>query len=161
MDLLRTFHSYDFIQVTSPWVVLVPNPFALATLLVMFWSFGAAFKGQISHGFRVAVRGMWVLFGLYGVSGVLLSLGGAKVASAVALAGKTVTKYGFAPQAKRDPEHWMYTGFVLLSLFALEALLSGKLVGEKKAARLLPVVTLFMWGAALMIVRVAVVPGNG
>lgn len=158
MDLLRAFHAYDFIRVSSAWIILVPNPFALACLLFMFWSFAIAAKGQFSHAFRTGVRGMWALFLLYGASGVLLSLGGAKVASAVAVAGKAVTKYNFPPQAKRDPEHWMYTAFVLLSLFAIEALIAGKLMDEQKSARVLPAVTLFMWGAALMIVRVAVVP---
>lgn len=161
MDLLRALHRFDFMNVPSPWVILLPDPFTVCCFLLMLWSFGVAFRGQFSHAFRVAVRGLWVLFGVYGVSGVLLSLSGLKVASAVALAGKNVTRYGFPPQAKRDPEHWMYAAFVLLSLFVIEALMAQKLLDEKKSARVLPVVTLFMWGAAVMIVHVAVVPAPG
>lgn len=160
MDWLRAFHAFDFIRVPSPLIILVPNPFALWCLLLMFWSFGIAYRGHFSAAFRGAVRLTWAAFLLYGVSGVMLALSGQKVASAVAAAGKQVTKYGFAPQAKRNPEHWMYTAFVLLSLFAIEALM-GKLLPERRATRVLPVVTLFMWGAALMIVRVAVLPSFG
>ncbi|AWN23456.1 hypothetical protein DKM44_09640 [Deinococcus irradiatisoli] len=157
MDLLRAFHDFTF---NTSLAKLFPNPFTLACFLLLVWSVAPAFSGRLGRSFVVLTRLSWAVFGLYGLSGVLLALAGHKVASAVVAAGSSVTKYGFAPDPKRNLEHWMYTVFALSSLYFIEVLIAGKLIERRKGLYFLPLVTLFLWGCAYMIGRVAVFPGE-
>ncbi len=157
MDLLRAFHDFTFGTALAK---LFPNPFTLVCFVLMLWSVAPALRGAVDRGFVWLTRLSWLVFALYGLSGVALALSGLKVASAVAEAGKTVTKYGFLPDAKRNPEHWMYSVFALGSLFFIEVLIAGKLIDRRRGLYFLPVVTLFLWGCAYMIGRVAVFPGE-
>ena len=157
MDFLRLFHDFGF---NTPLAKLFPNPLTLACFVLMIWSIAPAIKGVVGGGFTLFTRLTWAIFLLTGVSGVLLAFYGLKVPSAVVEAGKAVTKYGFPPDPKRNLEHSMYTVFVLGSLFFIELLIAGKLVDRRKGLYFLPLVTLFMWGCAYMIGRVAVFPGN-
>ncbi|WP_369699451.1 hypothetical protein [Deinococcus sp. YIM 77859] len=74
--------------------------------------------------------------------------------------GGGVTKYGLPVDPSRNWEHWMYAGFALLSLYVTEVLLQGRLVHPRRGLRVLPVVTLFLYGCAYMVGRVAVFPGS-
>ncbi len=157
MDLLRAFHDWTF---NTSLAKLFPNPFTLACFLLLAWSVIPAITGTLSRGFVLLTRLSWAVFVLSGVSGVLLAISGHKVASAVAAAGSSVTKYGFMPDPKRNLEHWMYTVFALGSLYFIELLIAGKLIERRKGLYFLPLVTLFLWGCAYMIGRVAVFPGE-
>ncbi|WP_216318663.1 hypothetical protein [Deinococcus aestuarii] len=156
MDLLRLIHNVQF---GSSLALLFPTPLALGTLVLFLWSLGPALKGTVRTGFLVALRVVWVLTLLPAVTGVILAVGGAKVPSAVNVGGG-LTKYGLPYDPSRDPEHWMYTAFVLLSLYVIEVLVRGRLVEHRRGLRFLPVVTLFLYGCAYMVGRVAVFPGS-
>ncbi|WP_420597166.1 hypothetical protein [Deinococcus sp.] len=157
MDFLRAFHDFGFNTLGAK---LFPNPFTLACFALMLWSLAPALRGAVDSGFVWLTRLTWLIFGLTGVSGILLALMGLKVASAVAEVGKATTRYGYVPDPNRNLEHWMYTVFALVSLYLIERLIAGKLVEPRRGLRFLPLVTLFLWGAAYMIGRVAVFPGN-
>ncbi|GAA4021872.1 hypothetical protein GCM10022631_40160 [Deinococcus rubellus] len=157
MDLLRALHDFSF---NTSLAKLFPNLFTLACLILLVWSVVPALRGVVDRGFVLLTRLSWAIFFLYGLSGVLLAVSGLKVASAVAEAGKTVTRYGFLPDPKRNLEHWMYTIFALASLYFIEVLIAGKLIDRRKGLYFLPVVTLFLWGCAYMIGRVAIFPGE-
>ncbi|WP_161883243.1 hypothetical protein [Deinococcus alpinitundrae] len=157
MDLLRALHDFSF---NTSLAKLFPNLFTLACLLLLIWSIPVALRGVVDRGFILLTRLTWAIFFLYGLSGMLLAASGLKVASAVAEAGKEVTKYGFSPDPKRNLEHWMYTIFALASLYFIEVLIAGKLIDRRKGLYFLPVVTLFLWGCAYMIGRVAIFPGE-
>ena len=169
MDVLRAFHDYKLF-----W--LWPTPFALCCFVLMIWSVLPALRGRMDRGFVWLTRLSWAVFALYGVSGIILALSGQKVASAVATtdariidicakAGISVsggvTRYCFPPDPQRNLEHWMYTSFCLVSLYLIGRIIAGTLVERRLGLRYLPLVTLFLWGAAYMIWRVAVLPGNG
>ena len=158
MDLLRALHDLSF----NTWSLarLFPNPFILACFVLLIWSVPVALRGVVDRGFTLLTRLSWAIFFLYGLSGILLAVSGLKVASAVAEAGKEVTKYGFLPDPKRNLEHWMYTVFALGSLYFIEVLIAGKLIDRRRGLYFLPVVTLFLWGCAYMIGRVAIFPGE-
>jgi hypothetical protein len=156
MEFLRLVHGY---QINSPVALLFPTPYALATLVLFVWSVAPAIKGRVGPGFMVWLRLTWVLTLLPGVTGLLLALGGAKVPSATDV-GKGVTKYGFPADPSRDWEHWMYAGFCLLSLYVIELMIREKLTPQRLGLRLLPVATLFLYGCAYMVGRVAVFPGS-
>ena len=155
MDVLRALHNWQF---NSGLAALFPTPLALVTLALFVWSLAFLARPIVTRGFVWLLRVSWAFFLLPAVTGVILALTGQKVASAVAAPGRTVTKYGFAPDPSRNWEHWMYAGLALLSLFAAEALIAGRL-GDRRALRLMPVTTLFLYGVAYMIGRVAVFPG--
>ncbi|MCP2013191.1 hypothetical protein L1280_000319 [Deinococcus sp. HSC-46F16] len=156
MELLRLIHGYQF---NNALAFLFPTPYALATLVLFVWSLGPALKGELRGGFLAWLRVTWVLTLIPVVTGVILSLGGAKVPSATAVQDG-LTKYRYPADPSRDWEHWMYSAFCLLSLYVLEVLVRGKLVEHRRGLRFLPVVTLFLYGCAYMVGRVAVFPGS-
>ena len=157
MNVLQALHDLQF---NTGLARLFPTPYALATLVLFVWSFVFLFQPRPSRAFTLLLRVTWVTFLLPAVTGVILALGGLKVPSAVAAPGRDVTKYGFLPDPSRNWEHWMYALFGLISLVAIEALLAGRAVPHRTGLRFLPVVTLFLYGVAYMVGRVAVLPGS-
>lgn len=158
MELLRLIHGYQIVIPGNP-LALFPTPYALATLVLFLWSLGPAIKGTVRTGFVVWLRLTWVLTLIPAVTGVILALGGGKVPSATN-AGGDLSKYGFPVDPSRNPEHWMYSAFCLLSLYVIEVLVKGRLIKHQTGLRLLPVATLFLYGCAYMVGRVAVFPGS-
>lgn len=156
MDLLRLIHGYQF---GSSLALLFPTPYALATLVLFLWSFGPALKREVRTGFMVWLRLTWVLTLIPVATGVILAVGGARVPSAVNVGGG-LTRYGLPYDPSRDWEHWMYSAFALLSLYVIEVLVKGRLIRHQTGLRYLPVATLFLYGCAYMVGRVAVLPGS-
>ncbi|GMA16816.1 hypothetical protein E5F05_16515 [Deinococcus metallilatus] len=156
MEFLRLIHGYQF---GSALALLFPTPYALATLILFLWSLGPALKGVVRTGFLVWLRLTWVLTLIPVVTGVILAVGGEKVPSATNVGGG-LTKYGYPVDPSRDWEHWMYSAFALLSLYVIEVLVKGRLISHRRGLRYLPVATLFLYGCAYMIGRVAVFPGS-
>lgn len=156
MEFLRLIHGYQF---GTSLALLFPTPYALATLVLFLWSLGPALKREVRTGFLAWLRLTWVLTLIPVVTGVILSVGGAKVPSATNLGGG-LTKYGLPYDSSRNWEHWMYSAFCLLSLFIIEVLVRDRTVGNRTALRFLPVATLFLYGCAYMVGRVAVFPGS-
>ena len=156
MELLRALHNLRF---DTPLGLLFSNPLVAASLVLFVWSLGPAIKGIVGRAFLVWLRLTWAAFLLPAVTGVVLALGGLRVASATD-AGAGTTRYGFPVDPSRDWEHWMYVAFVLLSLYIIEVLVRGRMVEHRVGLKFLPVVTLFMYGCAFMIARVAVFPGS-
>ena len=156
MELLRLIHNYQF---GSSLALLFPTPYALATLVLFVWSLGPALKGEVRFGFLVWLRLTWALTLIPAVTGVILAVGGAKVPSATDVGGG-VSKYGLPTDPSRDWEHWMYSAFCLLTLYVIEVLVKGRTVPHRSGLRFLPVATLFLYGCAYMIGRVAVLPGS-
>lgn len=74
--------------------------------------------------------------------------------------GGGLSKYGLPVDPSRDWEHWMYSALCLLTLYITEVLVKGRLVPHRPGLRFLPVATLFLYGCAYMIGRVAVFPGS-
>ncbi len=157
MAFIKWLHDW---QVATPFALVIPTPLAIACLVLFLWSFGPAIKLKVGRPMVWWLRLTWVLTLLPAVTGIILSLGGGKTASAVAAAGKATTKYGYPPDPSRNFEHWMYAAFVLLSLYIIEVLVGGKLIKHNPGLRYLPLVTFFMWGCAFMVYRVAVLPGS-
>ncbi|MBZ9750346.1 hypothetical protein K7W42_05645 [Deinococcus sp. HMF7604] len=155
MEFLRQLHGYQIVGFPIP---LFPTPLALLTLVLFVWSLGPALKLQVGTPFLVWLRLTWAGLLLPGVTGILLALGGLKVPSATDVGG--ATKYGYAADPSRDWEHWMYTAFCLLTLYIIEVLVKGRMVEHRIGLRLLPVATLFLYGCAYMVGRVAVFPGS-
>lgn len=158
MELLKLIHNFSLPN-PFPFVSPFNTPLALFTFVLFVWSLVPAIKLHVSHGFLWCLRANWVLFGIMAITGMLLSLSGLKVASATDVGGG-VTRYGFRVDPIRDSEHIMYTAFCVLSLYAIEVLIKGQVLERKTALRILPAVTLFLYGAAYMVGRVAVFPGN-
>lgn len=156
MELLQAVHGYQFF---GAWAKLTPTPYALVTLVLFVWSIFPAIRGAVHSSFTAGLRVTWFFTLLPAVTGILLALNGLKVPSATAAAGG-LTKYGFEPDPSRNWEHWMYSLFALMSLYVLEILVRGKLIDHRVGLRFLPVVTLFLYGVAYMIGRVAVLPGS-
>ncbi|MFC4637317.1 hypothetical protein [Deinococcus hohokamensis] len=156
MDLLRLIHGYQF---GTSLALLFPTPYALATLILFVWSLAPALKGTVSRSFLVWLRVTWALTLIPGVTGVLLALGGAKVPSATNVGGG-LTRYGLPYDPSRDGEHWMYAAFALLTLYLLEVLVAGRMIRHERGLKFLPVATLFLYGCAYMVGRVAVLPGS-
>lgn len=156
MEFLRLVHGYQF---GSALALFFPTPFALATLILFVWSLGPAVKGTVRTAFLVGLRVVWALTLIPAVTGVILAVGGAKVPSATNVGGG-LTKYGLPYDPSRDWEHWMYTAFALLSLYVIEVLVKGRLIEPRQGLRFLPVATLFLYGVAYMVGRVAVFPGS-
>ena len=166
-EFLQALHGYTF---PGSWALLFPTPLALATLILFIWSLAPAFKGQVGAGFLGWLRLTWVLTLLPAVTGIIMAVGGGKVPSSVAapaevqqdLCGRVahLTRYCLPADPVRDMEHWMYSGFTLLSLLALEGLLRGRWGDNRWGLKLLPVITLFLYGCVYMVGRVAVLPGN-
>lgn len=156
MEWLRLIHGYRF---DTPLGIFFSNPLVAATLVLFVWSLAPAVKGRVNVGFLVWLRVTWAAFLLPAVIGVILALDGLKVPSATPAAGG-LTKYGFPVDPNRDAEHWMYAAFVLLTLYVIEVLVKGRMIEHRIGLRFLPVATLFMYGCAFMIARVAVFPGN-
>lgn len=156
MDLLRLIHNARF---DTPFGIFLSTPLVAATLVLFVWSVGPALRGEVRRGFLVWLRLTWALTLIPAVTGVILAVGGEKVASATD-AGGGVTRYGFPVDPSRDWEHWMYTAFVLLSLYVIEVLVKGRVVEHRLGLRFLPLVTLFLYGCSFMVGRVAVFPGS-
>ncbi|MDO4263900.1 MAG: hypothetical protein Q4C67_06865 [Deinococcus sp.] len=177
IDFLKALHNFvwpDSWVNAVPLLSLTPTPLALATAVLFVWSLAPAFKGQVGAGFLGWLRLTWVLTLFPAVTGVILAVGGGKVASSVVapaavqqeLCGQVanLTRYCRPVDPPRDLEHWMYTGFTVLSLLAVEALArdrwNGEFLGVNLGLKLLPVLTLFLAGCVYMIGRVAIYPGN-
>lgn len=156
MELLRALHNFRF---DTPLGLFFSNPLVAASLVLFVWSLGPALKGTVGRPFLVWLRLTWAAFLLPAVTGVILALGGLKVPSATD-AGSGASRYGFPVDPSRDWEHWMYVAFVLLSLYIVEVLVKGRMVEHRVGLKFLPVVTLFLYGCAFMIGRVAVFPGS-
>lgn len=156
MELLRAIHGYQF---GSALALLFPTPYALSTLILLVWSLAPAVKGTVSRSFLVWLRVVWALTLIPVATGVILALGGAKVPSATDI-GNGGSKYGYLVDPSRDLEHWMYSAFALISLYVIEVLVKGRLIEHKSGLKYLPVATLFLYGVAYMIWRVAVLPGS-
>ncbi|WP_019584949.1 hypothetical protein [Deinococcus apachensis] len=156
MDLLRLIHGYQF---GTALALLFPTPYALATLVLFLWSLGPAIGRQVRTGFLVWLRLTWALTLIPVVTGIILAVGGAKVPSAVNVGGG-LTRYGLPYDPSRDWEHWMYSALCLLSLYVIEVLVKGRLIRHQTGLRYLPVATLFLYGCAYMVGRVAVFPGS-
>lgn len=158
MDILKLLHDYS-----PPNPFPFPSPFnsplAFFTLVLFVWSLGPALKKEVRFGFLVWLRLTWAAFLIPAVTGVILAVGGLKVPSATD-AGHGLTKYGYHVDPVRDGEHLMYAVFALLSLYIIEVLVKGRMVSHQRGLGYLPVVTLFLYGAAYMVGRVAVFPGN-
>lgn len=177
MDLLKQIHD---LSVPNPFPFVSPfnTPLALVSFVLFLWSLGPAIKGEVRTGFLVWLRLTWAALLIPAMTGVILALGGSKVASSVAAGAAqlpqacldyakaqgwdtgNLTRYCLPADPVRDGEHLMYSAFALLSLYAVEVLIKGRMVDPKKGLRVLPVVTLFLYGAVYMIGRVAVFPGN-
>ncbi|BDP41168.1 hypothetical protein DAETH_11370 [Deinococcus aetherius] len=167
MEFLRLVHGYLF---DTPLALLFPTPYTLSALILFVWSLGPALKRQVGRGFLVWLRVVWVLTLIPAVTGVILAVGGAKVPSAVRANTEylqencrqvgDLTRYCLPVDPSRDWEHWMYTGLALLSLYVIEVLVKGRLVEHRSGLRFLPVATLFLYGVAYMVVRVALLPGS-
>lgn len=158
MDLLRTIHDVvlpNLLPVKSPF----PTPLAFFSLILFIWSLGPAIKGEVRFGFLVWLRLTWAAFLIPAVTGIFLALGGAKVPSAIDVGGGQ-SKYGLPADPSQDKMHWMYVLFTLLSLYVIEVLIKGHLIDRRTGLRLLPVVTLFMYGCVYMIGHVATFPGS-
>lgn len=156
MELLKAIHGYQIVGFPLP---LFPTPLAFATLVLFLWSLAPAIKGTVSFSFLVWLRLTWVTFLLPAAIGVILAVGGAKVPSATDI-GAGATKYGYRVDPSRDLEHWMYVAFSLLSLYFIEVLVKGRMIEHRTGLKYLPVATLFLYGVAYMIGRVAVFPGS-
>jgi len=156
MEFLRLIHNFHF---NTPFGIFLSTPLVVAALVLFLWSLGPAIKGRVGLGFLVWLRLTWVLTLLPAVTGIILALGGEKVASATD-AGGGQTRYGYPVDPSRDWEHWMYSAFVLLSLYIIEVLVKGRMVEHRVGLRYLPLVTLFLYGCSFMISRVAVFPGS-
>ncbi|WP_291424269.1 hypothetical protein [Deinococcus sp.] len=159
MDFLKLIHDLEIPNLFPQLPPLLPTPLALFTFVLFVWSFGPALKTQVRFGFLVWLRLTWAAFLLPAVTGVILAVGGLKVASATDV-GHGLTRYGYKVDPVRDGEHLMYTAFALVSLYLIEMLIKGGMIEHKKGLKYLPAVTLFLYGAAYMVGRVAVFPGN-
>lgn len=158
MDILKQIHDLQLPPLLP--LPLWPTPFALATFVLFLWSFGPALKQEVRFGFLVWLRLTWAALLIPAVTGVILAVGGLKVPSATDVGGG-LSKYGFRVDPNRDLEHLMYTFFALLSLYLIEILMRSTAIERRIGLRLLPVATLFLYGCAYMVGRVATFPGNG
>ncbi|GAA5514976.1 hypothetical protein Dcar01_03740 [Deinococcus carri] len=167
MEFLRLIHGYQF---NNALALLFPTPYALVTLILFLWSFGPAIKAQVRLGFLVWLRIVWALTLLPVVTGVILAVGGEKVPSATRASAAYLrehcpavgdfSRYCLPVDPSRDWEHLMYTAFALLSLYVIEVLVKGRMIPHRTGLRFLPVATLFLYGCAYMVGRVAVFPGS-
>lgn len=160
MEFVRLIHGYLFDGEWSKWVLLFPTPLALVTLVLFVWSIGPAINHIVRPSFVLWLRLTWFMFAYPAVLGLVLAIEGRMVPSAVAVTTDGLSKYGLPADPKRHLEHLMYAGFALLSLYVIELLIKEKLFEKEIAYKILPVVTLFLYGVVYMIGRVAIFPGN-
>ncbi|MFC6592519.1 hypothetical protein ACFP81_11290 [Deinococcus lacus] len=174
IETLRAVHGFRFApaedSVFYTTAFLYATPLALVTLVLFLWSLAPAVKGEVGRGFMAWLRLCWAVFLVPAVTGVILSLGGAKVPSSVIASPEyqaefcgqvsNLTRYCQPFDSGRDPEHWMYAGFALLSLYALEVLTRTETLPRRISLALLPVVTLFLYGVVFMADRVSFWPGS-
>ncbi len=176
MDFLKQLHDLQIPPVLS--LGILSTPLAFATFVLFLWSLGPAVKKEVRSGFLVWLRLTWAALLLPAVTGVILAVGGLKVASAVAAkpaelgdtclkyaekvgwAKDSLTRYCLPVDSHRDFDHLMYTAFCLLSLYLIEVLIKGRMIEHRTGLKFLPLVTLFLFGAAYMVGHVAVLPGN-
>ncbi|RJF71996.1 hypothetical protein D3875_10930 [Deinococcus cavernae] len=158
MDILKQIHNLQLPPLLP--LPLWPTPIALVTFILFLWSFGPALKTEVRFAFLVWLRLTWAALLIPAVTGVILAVGGLRVPSATDVGGG-LSKYGFRVDPQRDLEHLMYVAFALVSLYVIEMLIKGRLVEHRVGLKFLPVVTLFLYGCAYMIGRVATFPGNG
>ncbi|AXG98909.1 hypothetical protein DVJ83_06740 [Deinococcus wulumuqiensis] len=156
MDVLRALHGYSF---NFDAAFLAPNPFALTSLLLFVWSFWMLRRDEVTPGFLAGVRLTWLTFLLPALTGIVLTLAGGKVPSAVDVGGGK-TKFGTPYDPTQEGMHWLYGVFALLSLLLIESLIRGQFIERRKGLKLLPVVILFMYGCAYMVGHVAFYPGS-
>ena len=155
MNVLQSLHA------ASLPVPLAPTVTTLLTLILFVWSLVFLAWPRPSPAFHVFVRLTWAWLAVNVLTGLILLFAGGKVPSAVAAPGSPLTLYGYAPYPARQWEHLMYALFVIVSLAVAELLLAGRLGAPGKVLRLMPVVTLFLYGVAYMAAYVTVFPGGG
>lgn len=156
MEVLRMLHGYQF---NSEWALFFPTPFSLVTLVLFVWSLGPLLHKTIRPWYVVWLRLTWGFFLLPAVLGTALLIDGRQVPSATDL-GEGFSKYGLPVDENRTLEHLMYSLFALVSLYLLELMIKGQLLKPQLVYKIMPVVTLFLYGVAYMIGRTAVLPGN-
>ncbi len=156
MEFLRQIHDFQF---NSSWAFLFPTPYALITLILFLLSIWPAIIGRVGPAFLVALRLAWLMTFIPAITGIILAVAGGKVPSATN-AGGGLSKYGYPIDPSRNLEHWMYAGLAIFSLYFIEVVVKGKVIETKVGTRFLPIITLFLYGCAYMISRVAVFPGS-
>jgi len=154
MQVLVEFH-----RLALP-IPIIGHHLVLLTVLLFAWSLIFLVRTAVPAGFVVLLRVTWAAYALNALSGVVLALSGMKVPSAVPAPGRDTTVFGLPPDPSRHPEHFMYAFFFLVSLYAMEVMIAGRVIKHERALRLMPVVTLFLAGVAYMSVRVAYLPGS-
>ncbi len=155
MNALRYLHA------ASLPIPLAPTVTTLLTLILFVWSLIFLVRPRPIPTFHVFVRLTWGWLALNTVTGLILLLSGGQVPSAVAAPGSQLTIYNYAPYPARQWEHLMYAFFVIVSLVAAELLLAGRFGAPNRVLRLMPVITLFLYGVAYMAAYVTVFPGSG
>lgn len=136
-----------------------PTPLALITLILFCWSILPAIQQKISGPFLIYLRLTWLAALYPAITGLLLALNGRKVPSATAVNGD-LSKYNLPADPSRNWEHWMYAGFILLTLYIIELLIKGEWIKREVALRYLPLATFFLYGVAIRVGQVAVFPGS-
>lgn len=154
-------NALNYLHAASLTIPLAPTVTTLLTLLLFVWSLVFLVRPRPVPAFHVALRLTWAWLALNTLTGLVLLFAGGKVPSAVAAPGSPLTVYGYPPYPARQWEHLMYAFFVIVSLAAMELLLAGRFGAPGKVLRLMPVVTLFLYGVAYMAAYVTVFPGSG
>lgn len=158
MDFLRAVHAFAL-----PVPGIGHHLVFLATLLFVVSLFMALRPG-VPALFVWLLRLNWLAYGINALTGLILALSGQKVPSATVkemVNGRAVSPIGFLVDPHRQFDHYMYAAFALVTLYALEVLIAGKLVKDTPLRRLLFVTaTFFLVGVAYMGVRTAYLPGT-
>lgn len=155
MELLKDIH-----RLALP-IPVVGHHLVFLTALLTVWSLVLAVRATVPVGFVYLLRLSWVAFGINTLTGLILGVAGQRVPSAVpATPGGRLTTLNLPVDSSRHWEHLMYAAFALLTLYAIEVLIAGRVVPRQVGLRFLPVATLFLIGVAYMAVRVAYLPGS-
>ena len=157
MDLLRAFHDFTFGTALAK---LFPNPFTLVCLVLMVWSVAPALRGAVDRGFVWLTRLSWLVFALYGLSGVVLALSGPQGGERGGRSGQDRHQVRLPARPQAQPGTLDVQRLRAGQLVFHRSLIAGKLIDRRRGLYFLPVVTLFLWGCAYMIGRVAVFPGE-
>ena len=158
MNVLREIHRFA-----------LPLPgfghhLVLLALLLALVSFFMVLRPGVPALFAWLLRLNWLAYAVNALTGIALAVMGQKVPSATldrVVDGHKLSAFGLPLDSSRTFDHYMYTAFCLLTLYALEVLIAGRLIKEGWLRRVLFVVaTVFLFGCAFMAVRVAFYPGT-